>query len=100
MPAQAVHAVGRSAVGFRRTYRTGYRDFSGPKRDVSAMGDDLHTDLDQLLPQAGHRPRPRRLGLCQLAHEITYIVCEDMELKTHGISGEFPTRQPGPFDRV
>src|SRR6266478_10015949 len=32
------------------------------KRDVAAMADDLRADLDQLLPQAGQRPRLRCFG--------------------------------------
>ena len=32
-----------------------------PERDVAAMAHHLGADLDQLLPQAGQRPRLRRL---------------------------------------
>src|SRR6516225_8950833 len=64
------------------------------------MADDLGTDLDQLLAQAGQRPRLRRLGHRQSSHEIAEVVGERMELKTNGVGGEGTARQPGPFDRA
>ena len=50
MPAQAVHAVGRSATGFLDFYEEppGDRDLSELERDVSAVTDDLRADFDQL----------------------------------------------------
>ena len=56
------------------------------ERDVSAVTDDLRADLDQLLAQAGHRPRLYCLGHCQRAHEVPEIIGQHVELKTHGIS--------------
>jgi hypothetical protein len=38
-----------------------HRDLGHLERDVAAMADDLRADLDQLLVQAGQRPRLRRL---------------------------------------
>src|SRR3954467_11432983 len=34
----------------------GHRDLGELKRDISAVTDDLRSDLDQLLLEAGHRP--------------------------------------------
>ena len=45
-------------------------DFSHLEGDVAAMADDLGTNLDQLLPQAGQRPVLDRLGCCQCAKEV------------------------------
>ena len=52
------------------------------------MADDLRADLDQLLAQAGQRPRFRRLRHRQRAHEIAQVVRKGMKLKTNGIGGE------------
>jgi hypothetical protein len=38
--------------------------------DVAAMADDLGTDLDQLLAQAGQRPRLRRLGIASVRMKL------------------------------
>src|SRR5215204_2004460 len=64
------------------------------------MADDLRTDLDQLLLEAGQRPRLRRLRHRQCAHEVPNVIGQRMKLKTHGIGGESPAGQPRPFDRV
>ena len=69
------------------------------ERDVAAMADNLGADLDQLLAQAGQRPRFRRLGHCQRAHEVAKVVGERMELKADGVGGEGSARQPRPLDR-
>jgi len=58
--------------------------------DVTAMADDLRTDLDQLVAQAGQRSRLCCLRHRQRPHEIPEIIGQRMELKTHGISGESP----------
>jgi hypothetical protein len=52
------------------------------------MADDLRADLDQLLAQAGQRPRLRRLGHGQRSNEVAEIVGEGMELETDGVGGE------------
>jgi len=44
--------------------------------DLAAMADDLRADLDQLLAQAGQRPRFRRLGHRQRPHEVGKVVGE------------------------
>src|SRR6476620_8206317 len=67
---------------------------------IAAMADDLRTDLDQLLAQAGQRPRLRRFGHRQRPHEIAQVVGEGMELKPHGVGGEGAARQACPFDRA
>jgi hypothetical protein len=64
------------------------------------MADDLRADLDQLLPQAGQRPRLRRLGHRQRPHEIAKVVRQGMKLQANRIGGEGSARQPGPFDRT
>src|SRR4051794_25692450 len=89
MAAQALRAVGRSAIGFRRT--AGGAPRSRPYEcDMAPVSDDLRADFDQLLAQAGYRPPLHRLGHCQRAHEIPEIIGQRMKLKTHGISGESP----------
>src|SRR3954447_22786261 len=62
-----------------------YRDFGKLECDVAVMADDLRADLDQLLLEAGQRPRLCCLWHRQCAHEITQIVGQGMKLKTHGI---------------
>ena len=56
--------------------------------EVAAVADDLGADLDQLLAQAGQRPRLRRLGHRQRSHEVAEVVSEHMKLKADGIGGE------------
>jgi hypothetical protein len=65
-----------------------YRDLGHLECNVAAVADDLGTDLDQLLPQTGQRPRLRRLGHRECPHEIAKVVGQRVELKTHGVSGE------------
>ena len=64
------------------------------------MADNLGADLDQLFPQAGQRPRRRRFGHRQCAHEVTEIVGQCMELEAHRVGDEGPARQPRPLDRT
>src|SRR5947208_3307671 len=64
------------------------------------MADDLRADFDQLLPEAGQRPRLCCLWHRQCAHEITQIVGKRVELKANGIGGEGAAGQPRPFDRA
>ena len=47
-----------------------HRDLGHLERDVATVADDLGDDLDQLLAQAGQRPRLRRLRRRQRAHEV------------------------------
>jgi hypothetical protein len=77
-----------------------HRDLSHLEGDVTAMADDLRADLDQLLLEAGERPRLCCFRHRQRPHEIPEIIGQHMELKTHGIGGEGTARQPGPLDRV
>jgi len=64
------------------------------------VADDLGTDLDQLLAQAGQRPRLRGLRHRQCAHEIAEVVRQGMELEANRIGGEGAARQAGPLDRA
>ena len=70
------------------------------ERNIAAMADDLGAELDQLLLEAGQRPRLHRLGHGQRAHEIAQIVGQRMELEADGVDGEGAARQPRPFDRA
>ena len=63
------------------------------------MADDLGTNLDQLLPQAGQRPVLDRLGCRQGAQEVAEIVGQGVKLEADGIGGEGPTGKSRPFDR-
>jgi len=56
--------------------------------DIAAMADDLGTNLDQLLLEAGQRPVLDRLGCRQGAQEIAEVVGERMKLKPYGIGRE------------
>ena len=80
-------AAGQSATGFRRT-SVADGDLGHLERHVAAMADHLGADLDQLLAQAGQRPRLRRFGDRQRPHEVAEIVGQHMELKTHSVGGE------------
>src|SRR6516162_5760165 len=62
------------------------------------MADNLGADLDQLFPQASQRPRLRRFGHRQRAHEVTEIVGQCVELEAHRVGREGPARQPRPLD--
>ena len=64
------------------------------------MADDLGADLDQLLPQAGQRPVPDRLGRCQGAQEVADIVGEGVKLKAGSVGGKRAARQAVPLDRA
>jgi hypothetical protein len=64
------------------------------------VADDLGADFDQLLAQAGQRPRLRRLRHRQRPHEIAEIVGQRVELEADGFGGEGATRQAGPLDRA
>jgi hypothetical protein len=48
----------------------------------------LGADLDQLLAQAGQRPRLHRLRHRQRPHEIAEIVGQRVELEADGVGGE------------
>jgi hypothetical protein len=77
-----------------------HRDLGHLEGDVAAMADDLRTDLDQLLAQAGQRPRFCGLRHRQRPHEVAEIVGKSMELKSNRVGSESAARQPGPLDRV
>src|SRR3954452_17977429 len=70
------------------------------ERDVATVADDLGADLDQLLAQAGQRPRLRRLRHRKRPHEIAEVVGKRVELKAYRVGGEGAAGQAGPFDRV
>jgi hypothetical protein len=67
---------------------------------VATVADDFSADLDQLLAQAGQRPRFSRLRHREGSHEIAEIVGKGMELKADGLGGEGTARQPRPLDRA
>src|SRR5271169_3042526 len=73
---------------------------SAIKGRVAAVAHDLGADLDQLLAQAGQRPRLRRLRHCQRPHEIAEIVGQRVELEADVVGGEGAARQAGPLDRA
>ena len=54
------------------------------------MADNLGADLDQLLAQAGQRPRLPYLGQRQRPHEIPQVIGEDVKLEAHGVGSEEP----------
>jgi len=99
MPARAAPGAGRSATGFPEQLPP-HGDLGHLEGHVAAVTDDLGADLDQLLPQAGQRPRLRGLRHRQRPHEVAQVVGKSMKLKADGIPGEGATRQAGPFDRA
>ena len=64
------------------------------------MADDLGADLDQLLAQAGQRPRLRGLRHRQRPHEVAEIISQRVELEADGVGSEGAARQAGPLDRA
>ena len=77
-----------------------HRNLRQLERDVSAMMDDLGTDLHQFLPQRGQRPVLDLLRQSQRPHEVGEIVSQGVKLEANGIVAERPTRQPRPLDGV
>jgi len=73
MLAQAAPQPGDQRQDFVE-HLTRHRDLGHLERDVPPMADNLGADFDQLFPQAGQRPRIRRFGHRQRAHEVTEIV--------------------------
>ena len=65
-----------------------HRDLGHLECDVAAVAHDLGADLNQLLAQAGQRPRLRRLRNRQRPHEIAEIVGQGMKLKANRVGGE------------
>ena len=63
-------------------------DFGHVERDVADVANDLRPNLDQLLAQAGQRPRLSRFGDRQRAHEIAEVISERVKLQQDGIGGE------------
>ncbi len=58
--------------------------------DIVAMADDLATNLDELLLQAGQRQVRDRLGRCQGAQEFAEVVGESRKLKLDCVGRERP----------
>ena len=56
--------------------------------DIVAVSDDLGTNLDELLLQAGQRPVPDRLRCCEGAQEVTEVVGESMKLEPDSVGGK------------
>jgi hypothetical protein len=54
------------------------------------VADDLCADLDQLLAQAGQRPRLRCLRHRQGPHKVAEIVGKSMKLKAHRLAAKVP----------
>ena len=65
-----------------------HRDLGHLKGRVAAVAHDLGADLDQLLAQAGQRPRLRHLRYRQRPHEIAEIVGQRVELEADRVGGE------------
>jgi hypothetical protein len=57
------------------------RDLGHLERELAAVADDLGADLDELLAQAGQRPRLCRRGYRQRPHEVAKIAGQRMKLK-------------------
>jgi uncharacterized coiled-coil protein SlyX len=88
------------AVEDRREQLTRHRHLGYLEDHISRVGHDLRTDLDQLLPQRGQRPMPRRPRQRQPPQEVTQIVREREQLKPNLVVPEVPARQPRPLDRI
>ena len=67
-----------------------HRDLGQLKGHVVPVARDLRANLDELLAEAGQRPRLRRLRHRQRTHEVAEVVGERVEPETHGIGGEGP----------
>jgi hypothetical protein len=65
-----------------------HRDFGHLEREIAAVAGDLGADLDELLAQAGQRPRLSRRGYRQCPHEVAKIVGQRMKLKADCVGGE------------
>src|SRR5437870_12206949 len=77
-----------------------HRDLGHLERDVATVADNLGADLDQLLAQAGQRPRLRGLRHRQRPHEVAEIISQRVELEADGVGSEGAARQAGPLDRA
>ena len=58
-----------------------YGDLRHLEGDVTAMGDDLGSDLDQFLPDRGQRPVFRFLRQGQSPHEVGKVLRQGMKLE-------------------
>jgi hypothetical protein len=56
--------------------------------------------LDQLIAQAGQRPRLGRLRHRQRPHEVAQVIGQGMKLKANRVGGEGAARQARPLDRL
>jgi hypothetical protein len=65
-------------------------DLSHLEGDIAAVADNIGTNLDELLLQAGKRPFPDRLGRCQGAKEVAEVVGENMKLEPDSVGRERP----------
>lgn len=92
-------ATGRSATELLE-HLPWHRDLGQLEPDVAAVAYYLGADLDQLLAQAGQRPRLGRPGHRPCSQEVAEVIGERMELKADGVGGEGPARQPSPLDRA
>jgi hypothetical protein len=61
-------------MSFRIFWHICRGDLGYLEQDLATVADDRGVDLDQLLAQAGQRPRFRRLGHRQRPHEIAKVV--------------------------
>jgi hypothetical protein len=77
-----------------------HRDLGHLEGHVPTVADGLGADLDQLLAQAGQRPRLRGLGHRQRPHEVAEVVGKGMKLEADGVGHEGAARQAGPLDRA
>src|SRR5271170_7195756 len=77
-----------------------HRDLGHLESHVAPVADHLGSDLDQLLAQAGQRPRLRRLRRRQRPHEVAKVVGKSMKLEANRVGGKGTARQASPLDRA
>jgi hypothetical protein len=70
------------------------------ERDVATVADDLSADLDQLLAQAGKRPRLAVFGIASVRIKFPRFISQRVELEADGVDSEGAARQAGPLDRA
>jgi hypothetical protein len=84
-------------MSFRIFWHICRGDLGYLEQDLATVADDLGVDLDQLLAQAGQRPRFRRLGYRQRPHETAKVVGAT---GGGGAGHKGAARQSRPLDRA
>jgi hypothetical protein len=67
-----------------------HRNLGELKCDITAVADHLGSNLDQFLPQCGHRPVLHFFRESQRSHEVAEIVGECMKLQPDLVVAELP----------